>query len=353
VSADEKWHASHPKRQGRAHASRFLGSRREIVLAAGAWVALPWTGIARAQAPRGSGKLVRVGILATGVSTGNRITTERYVDPMREMGWIEGRNVVYDRVYAEGDESNLPALAAALAGRKPDLVLANTNAEVRALLTATRTIPVVFSSAVEPVENGFVASLSRPGGNATGVASLGPEYSSKRMQLLREALPKVARVGVMVRQAPSRELKLIEQAAGTSITLIPVIASEPKDLDAAFAVLARDRVEALLLTQVAIYGFRFVWERILDFAAKQRIPVVGQRPEIVNAGALMSYSSVLQEQVIRATQIADKVLKGVKPADLPVEQPTKFELLLNLRAAKALGIAIPGSVLVQATRVIE
>jgi len=310
------------------------------------------TGIASAQSSKPN-RPVRIGILATGMSTGKRIGTERYGDPMRDLGWSEGRNVVYDRVYAENDERRLPALAAALVARNPDLVFANTNAEVRALLAATRSIPIVFSSAVEPVEQGFVLSLARPGGNVTGVASLGPEYGGKRMQLLREALPKLTRVGVLIGRSPGREFKLIEEAAGAGITVVPAMIAESRDIDAAFSLLARNRVEALLLTQVAIYGMRSVREPILAFAAKQRIPVVGQRPEIVHEGGLMSYSSNLQEQVRRATQLADKVLKGAKPADIPVEQPTHFELLLNLKAAKALGITIPQSVLVQATRVIE
>lgn len=341
------------KRRRQYHSAPFLGARRTILLATAAWVALPRTGLVRAQAPGASDKPVRIGILTTGSSTGTRIGTERYVEPMRDLGWIEGRNVVYDRVYAERDAQRLPALAAALVARKPDIVLVTVNGELRAMLAVTRTIPIVFSSVLEPVEFGFVASLARPGGNVTGVASLGPEFGSKRMQLLKEVLPKVSRVGVLVGRRTKREIKLIEDAAGAGIRVIPAIAAEASELDAAFAALAQNQVEALLLAQVALYAQRPVWERIVGFAAEQRIPVIGQRPDIVDGGALMSYSSILSEQVRRATQIADKVLKGAKPADIPVEQPTQFELVLNLRTAKALGLTIPQSVLIQATRVIE
>jgi len=187
------------------------------------------------------------------------------------------------------------------------------------------------------------------------VANIGYELGGKRLQFLKQALPKVKRVGVLVdstRPESARELKLIERAAATFVvTVIPVMVKEPRELDAAFAFLLKNRIEAMLTTHVVL--FMDERKRILDFAAMRRLPVVGHRSQLADGGALMSYSSILTDQIRRAAQLADKVLKGTKPAGIPVELPTTFELVVNQRTARALGITFPGEIMLQATRVIE
>jgi putative ABC transport system substrate-binding protein len=265
---------------------------------------------------------------------------------------VEGRNIVYDRVYASNDLSRLPELAAGLVSRGPNLIYTPSGEPAEAVMAKTRAIPIVHGSMSDAVERGWVKSLAHPGGNFTGVVNIGPELGGKRFQLLKEALPKATRVGVLVNPFRANEFKLIEQAAAAlSVSVVPVTVREPKDLDAALGSLAKNRIEALLLTHSSL----FVTERgrILDFAAKQRIPVIAHRSDITNDGALMSYSSILSEQIRRAAHLADKILKGAKPADIPMEQPTKFELVINLKTARNLGIAIPQELRLRADRVIE
>ena len=328
-------------------------TRRNLLLAAAAWPALAWLGVARAQPKVAAGKPVRVGILTTARSSGPQTYSKLFAQTLRELGWIEGQNVIYDRVYAEGDFSRLPALAAELVARKPDLVYTVNNPTALAAHGKTRTIPIVFSSVLDPVSTGLVQSLARPGGNVTGVANIGPELAAKRMQILRGAFPKMQRVGVLMisTQLSARALKAVEQTVGTTVRVIPATANTAAELDAAFSLIAESRAEALLLLQTA--QFMTERKRVLELAAKHRLPVMGYRTPFADDGALMSYSELLSEQVYRAAHIADKILRGAKPADIPVEQPTKFELVINLKTARALGITIPEKLLLQADRVIE
>ena len=311
---------------------------------------------ARAQAPERAGKPVRVGILASTAQAENQIFENPFLAAMRELGWVEGRNIIYDRVYADDDVARLQALAAELVARKPDLIYTPNAPPTLAAFAKTRTIPIVFSAVADPVDQGLVKSLAHPGGNVTGVASISWEPGGKRLQLLKQALPKVTRVGVLVNPLfphSAREQKLIEQAGAIlGITVIPVVVKQAQELDAAFAALSKSRAEALLPVHVAFFVVS-VRKRILDLAAKQRLPVIGPRREFAEDGALMSYGSILSEQVRRAAHLVDKVLKGTKPADIPVEQPTIFELVVNMKTAKTLGITIPGEIMLQATRVIE
>jgi putative tryptophan/tyrosine transport system substrate-binding protein len=203
------------------------------------------------------------------------------------------------------------------------------------------------------VDIGLVQSFGRPGGNVTGVATLGSETAGKRIQFLKETMPKISRLAVLMSSSSTiaRELKTIQQAAGAAIRVIPAIATEPIAIEAAFAQLAESKPEAVVVTQVAFYiGAR---KRILGLAEKLRIPLVGTRSDWAEDGALMSYNANLVEQVRRSAQLADKILKGAKPADIPVEQPGRFELVVNLKTAKALGITIPQALLLSADRVIE
>ena len=327
-----------------------MNNRRKLMLALGASaLAAPLASFAQQQ-----GKPVRVAILSPTTEAKTQ-TSKQFVDAMRGLGWIEGRNIAYDRVYADDNASRLPALAAALVARGPDLIHSTSNPVILAVFARTRSIPIVFSASNDPVGSGLVQSHAHPGGNVTGVANIGFELGGKRLQLLKQALPKVTRVAVMVNPLlpeNPRELKLIEDAAKTlGITVIPVIVKEQAEFDAGFTILAKQRIDALLTTHISM--FLDNRKRILGFAAARKIPAVGHRGQLADDGALLSYSSILIDQVNRSAQMADKILKGAKPADIPVEQPTKFELAVNMKTAKTLGLKIPASFLVQATRLIE
>jgi putative tryptophan/tyrosine transport system substrate-binding protein len=328
-------------------------NRRRKLLTALAAAALVWTPVARAQPTRRAGKPMRVAFLSMG--SGHQIPeiVKTVIDTLSDLGWVEGRDIAYDIVYAQSDRTRLSALAAELVGRKPDLIHVMANPESLAVLNATRSIPIVFGVALDPVEAGLVQSLNRPGGNVTGVATLGRETAAKRMQLLKETMPKIRRVAVLMSSSPliGLELKTIEQSAGPGIKVIAATANEPGELETAFASLADSRPEAMIVTQVAFYiGAR---KRILGLTGKLGIPLIATRSDWVDDGALMSYNASRLEQVKRSAQLADRILKGAKPADIPVEQPTKFDLVVNLKTAKAFGLTIPQALLLQASRVIE
>ena len=332
-----------------------MNKRRKLVIVLGALSA----GLARAQPAERAGKTMRVGMLSLSTRPAVEVGNNKlFVDAMRELGWVEGRNILYDRVYADNDESRLPALAAELVARSPDLIWVGPTSAARAAFASTRTIPIVIATGTSYVERGLVKTLARPGGNVTGVQNIGWELGGKRLHLLKQALPKIARVGVLVYPNPDplstseREFTMIEKAAATlGVTAIPAMARVAGEFDAAIASLVKNRIEALLFTHTPLFfGER---KRILELAASRRLPAVGFRSEHADDGALMSYSALLREQIRRSAHMVDKILKGTKPADIPVEQPTKFELVVNVKTAKTLGITIPGEILLQAGRVIE
>ena len=309
----------------------------------------------RAQAPSQTGNPARVAIFASTTRAEYQSREKILVDAMRELGWVEGRNVVYDRVYADDDEVRLPALAKALVSRSPDVIHVISNRTALAVFAQTRTIAIVMAASADPVAAGLVKSLARPGGNVTGIANIGFELGPKRLQLLKEAVPKVARVGVLVNPLypyTLSEQKLIEQAASTlRVAVTPLSVKQRTDLEAAIALAAKNRVEAVLTTNIAPFvDFR---KQLLGIAARHRIAVIGHRGEQAEDGALIAYGSTLSEQIGRSAHFVDNVLKGAKPADLPVEQPTRFELVVNRKTARALGLTIPPSFLARADRVIE
>lgn len=296
---------------------------------------------------------MRVGLLRLGTEqSATRAPPKILIETLRELGWVEGRNVVYDAAYA-ADGAGLSEAAAALAARRPDVIYASNGPTARAVFGSTRTIPIVFSSVPDPVQVGLVKSLAQPGGNVTGVATFGGELGARRMQLLKEVLPRISRVSVLV--SPSTtiadEQKFIERAAGAGVKVSSASVNTAADLPGAFSAMAKSKPEALLIAQTAL--FMSERKRILELAARYRIPVIGFRSEQVEDGALMSYNSSLADHTRRAAHLIDKVLRGTKPADIPVEQPSTFELVVNLKTAKTLGITIPQSVLLQASRVIE
>jgi putative ABC transport system substrate-binding protein len=273
---------------------------------------------------------------------------------LRELGYAEGRTITVEYRYAEGRTERFGDLVSETVRREPDVIVVWGTGLAQAVRRATPTIPIVLALGDRPVEMGLVADLARPGGNVTGLTTLSFELSAKRLELLKEILPTLARVAVLYAPDPRVEptLRELKGAAGTlGIRLQTLEARGPQDFDRAFAAMARERADAVLVLPTALspaYG-----ARLADLAFKRRLPAIGQGREIVAAGALMGYAANWTDMGRRAATFVDKILKGAKPADLPVEQPTKFELQVNLRTAKALGLTIPQSVLARADELIE
>jgi len=262
--------------------------------------------------------------------------------------------VTYEHaVRSSADDKRLPDIARALVAKEPDLIYVNTFVEIEAVLAATRTIPVVTSSLV--VETGIVKDLSRPGGNITGIATLGAETSSKRMEITKELMPKLRRAGFLMTSsvASTEALKAIEGTAGPNVKVISAVANSVAELEAAFDALAESQVEALMLAQISWTQGARARKLIIDFALKSRIPLIAHRSVLTDDGALLSYEDSRVGQHRRAAYLADKILNGTKPGDIPVEMPTAFELVVNMKTANALGLAIPPSIRERADRVIE
>ena len=294
-------------------------------------------------------KVARIGYLATNLAASPHLR-EAFRQGLRDLGYVEGRNVVIEYRDAEGKLERLPALAAELVALKVDVIVAAGTPAALAAKQATRTLPIVFAAAADPVTSGLVTSLARPGGNVTGLSSLAPELVGKRLELLKQAVPGVSRVAVLWQPGALGErtekdmLKGAEVAArALGVRLQFVEARGPADFDRAFSDMTRARAGALtVLPSTMFFSER---RRLVDLAAKNRLPAVYPLREFVDAGGLMSYGPNLADLFRRAATYVDKILKGAKPADLPVEQPTKFELVINLKTAKALGLTIPPSLL--------
>ena len=273
---------------------------------------------------------------------------------MRELGWVEGQNIMVERRWAEGRLDRLPTLAIELVQLKVDLILANAGAEIFAAKRATKTIPIVMGSSLDAVEQGFVASLARPGANVTGVTSMTSDLSRKRLDLLKEMVPKIVRIAILQCSGPSRLPGLTgtmdgARALGLSAQVLEV--READDYEAAFAAAIRERAGAMIV--FTCYFNVLNATRIAALAARHRLPTMYNERWWVDAGGLMSYGSRLSDMLRLVATYVDRILKGAKPADLPVEQPTKFELVINLKTAKALGLTIPPSLLARADQVIE
>jgi putative ABC transport system substrate-binding protein len=277
---------------------------------------------------------------------------------LRDLGYVEGRNVVIEYRDAEGKPERLPALAAELVGLKVDVIVAGGQPHALAAMQATRTLPIVFIGAADPVTSGLVTSLARPGGNVTGLSFLAPELVGKRLELLKQAVPGVTRVAVLWEpggqgERTAKDMLKQAEAAARALGVRPqfVEARGPADFDRAFSDMTRARAGALtVLGSVMFVNER---RRLVDLAAKNRLPAVYLSREFVDAGGLMSYGPNVADLFRRAATYVDKILKGAKPGDLPVEQPTKFELVINMKTAKALGLTIPQSLLGRADHVVE
>ena len=279
--------------------------------------------------------------------------TAAFAEGLRELGHIDGKNVVLEYRWAEGHVERFPELVADLVRQRVDVIVASSQAPALAAKRATQTIPIVMVNATDPVEAGLVASLARPGGNVTGLSQqLTPEIRGKQLQLLKELLPKGSRVVVLRSQATTvglREYEIAGQALGLRVKFVEV--GSPDDLGRAFAAMDRDRVDALLVP-----GDPFLFterHRVAELAREHRLPGIYSTREFTEAGGLMSYSARLTEQFRRAAVYVDKILRGASPATLPVESPSQYELVINLKTAKALGLTIPPSLLLRADEVIQ
>ena len=274
---------------------------------------------------------------------------------LRELGYVEGKNIIIECRSAEGKPDHLPALAAELVRLKVDVIVTGGGRATRTAKEATNTIPIVMAQVPDPVGDGFVASLARPGGNITGLSALGPELSGKRLELLKETIPKLSRVAVLgTSTTPGnaqqlREVELAAEALKVKLQFLDVL--DPKDIETAFRVASKGHAEGVLVLSASV--FVSARTQVLDLAQKSRLPAIYYRPEFVEAGGLMSYGVNDTDLYRRAATYVDKILKGTKPADLPVEQPTKFEFIINLKAAKQIGLTIPPNVLARADKVIK
>jgi putative tryptophan/tyrosine transport system substrate-binding protein len=329
--------------------------RREFITLLGG-AAAAWPLAARVQAA----KVARIGYLITGAleSPETRINRDAFRQGLDELGYIEGRNIVIEYRAADGKIERLPGLATELVGLNVDLIVALSTPAGRAAQQATSTIPIVVTAMGDPVRDGLVASLARPGGNITGTTFLGPELVPKRLSFLRELLPTISRVAVLWHPGAFSEstigemLNEVAQAARTldqQLQLVEVRSAD--EFDHAFTTMVRARAEALFqFPSTMLFNER---RRIVDLAARHRLPAMFNAREFVQVGGLIAYGANLAELNRRAAAYVDKILKGAKPSDLPVEQPTKFELFINLKTAKTLGLTVPPALLVAADEVIE
>jgi putative ABC transport system substrate-binding protein len=301
-------------------------------------------------------KVHRIGYLSSGSATTAPHLREAFRQGLRELGWVEGQNIVIDYRRAEGRVDRLPDLAAELVRLKVDVIVAAGTTGVAAAKNATATIPIVMIAVSDPVRTGLIQSLAHPGGNVTGLSfTPSVETYGKALGLLKEAVPKVRRVAILSNPANTSHALVITNVKGAApsmgVQLYFLEARSPNEFDDAFVAMARERVGALLVVSDPLFVFHRT--RLADLAAMSRLPAAYNAREYVEAGGLMSYGPSVSDQYRRAAIYVDKILKGAKPADLPVEQPTRFELVMNLKTAKAIGLTLPSSLLVRADQVIE
>ena len=323
---------------------------KEILVSIFAVVILAFVYTAEAQQAK---KVPRIGFVSAtgGPDTSNIVEFRR---GLRDLGYIEGKNILIEYRYAQG-VAEFPNLATELVRLKVDVIVVPSTAGAQAAKNATTTIPVVFTSVGDPVGTGVVASLARPGGNVTGLSNLSPELSGKQLELLKEAFPKISHVAVLWETANAGnavslgEMKVAAEAL--RVTLQRLEFRGPDDFEPAFSAIKREHASALIVLRNTIVRKHLA--QIVDFAAKSRLPAMYPDGLYTDAGGLLSYGPNPFEQSRGAARYVDKILKGAKPADLPVEQPTKFELVINLKAARQIGLTIPPNVLVRADRVIK
>jgi putative ABC transport system substrate-binding protein len=329
-----------------------MNTRRTVVLALMAGtLAVPLASFTQERS-----KIARIGFLHAASPQGSDAQLQAFRDGLRELGYVEGKNLQLELRWGEGKLERLPALAVDLVQAKVDIIVAVTSPSVAAARQATRMIPIVMPLSSDPVGDGLVASLARPGGNITGLSVMAPELGGKGLQLLKEMFPMVSHAMAVLwnpayvgMRARFEQAQVAAPAVGLTVRSMEV--RDARELDAAFEAIVREHPEALLLLVDPFT--RSQRSRIVEFAAEQRLPTIYESSEFVDVGGLISYGPNILDQFRRAATFVDKILKGAKPADLPIEQPTTFELVINMRAAKALGVKFPDSILLRADRVIQ
>ncbi len=325
--------------------------RREVIALIGG-AAITWPLAAHAQQAT---KVPRIGLVSPFARSDTALWHQAFLQGLRDLGWVEGKTIIVEYRYAEGRNDRLPELIADLVRVKVDIIVTSVTNDALAAKNATREIPIVMVAAGDPVATGIVASLARPGGNITGLSQMNPELIGKRLELLKEMVPELSSVAVLWNpedpisilgwqeiQLPAR--KLAVEAHSLEVR-------SPSDLDKALDEAARTRVGALVIMPNPVFVTNL--KRIADFAARSRLPSIFHLREFAEAGGLVSYGVDRSDLFRRAATYVDKILKGANPADLPIEQPTKFELVINLKTAKALGLGVPPSLLAHADEVIE
>ena len=326
---------------------------RSIVVSFVATLIALWVNLADAQQTK---KVPRIGCVFGASASSVAARTEAFRRGLRELGYVEGKNISIEYRFAEGKLDRLPALAAELVRLKVDLIVTSGPPVTRAAKEATNTIPIVMANEADPVGSGVIVSLARPGGNVTGLSALYPELSGKRLELLTETVPKLSSVAVFGTStspatAPSlKETELAAGAFGVKLQYLDVVA--PKDIETAFQAAGKGRrAEAVLMLDSPVLNSQR--KQIVDLAVRRRLPAIYPQTEYAEVGGLMYYGANTPDLFRRAAIYVDKILKGAKPADLPVEQPTKFEFIINLKAAKQIGLTIPPNVLARADMVIK
>jgi len=323
---------------------------RLVVLALGVLVA-PLAG----EAQRQPTKVHRIGLLGGGSASTNAARIDAFRQGLRELGYLEGKNVAIEERWSEGKANLLPALVAELVRLKVDVIVSAGPTVTRALKQANVSTPVVMGFDDDPVGSGFVSSLARPGGNITGLSSLSPGLSAKQLELLKELIPRLSRVAVLgslIHPGTTQSLQEMETAAralGVQLQYLDVV--DPKQIEMAFETARKERADAVLVLTSIATNLR--QRQIVDLAVKSRLPAIYFTKEWAEAGGLLAYGANYADLFHRAATYVHKILKGAKPADLPVEQPTKFEFVINLKTAKKLGLTIPQSLLLRADHVIE
>jgi putative ABC transport system substrate-binding protein len=301
-----------------------------------------------------AGKVYRIGYLSRGHPKHEKSLLAAFQQGLQKLGYVTGKNIVIEQRYAKGKSDRRPALAAELVRLKVDIIVTHGGGTIRAAKKASSTIPIVMTYQADPVGTGLVASLARPGGTITGLSDYHGDMFPKRLELLKEVVPSVSRVALLINPSASTTriiLKDIQAAApALGVTVLPLEINSLDDVDRAFTTIKKERVGGFLQS-VGIGGARR--RRIVDLAAKSQIPAVYTRERWVSAGGLMSYGSNLFDLYRRAATYVDKILKGAMPADLPIEQPTKFDLVINLKTAKQIGVTIPPEMLFRADKVIK
>jgi putative tryptophan/tyrosine transport system substrate-binding protein len=296
-----------------------------------------------------------IGFLGSGTSSSMSSRVAAFRQGLRELGYVEGKNVIIEYRYAEAKPGRAPQLAAELVNLKVDVIVTSAGGPIQAAKDATKTVPIVFSGTADPVEQGFVSSLAKPGGNLTGLTLFVPELNGKRLELLKEAIPQVSRVAFfwqMGRVAKDRPFSEAEPTAkGLGLRLQPIGVKGVDDFERAFDVAKRERAQAVSTSPGPLINTHL--ERVVEFTLKNRLPAIYPSTTFVDAGGLMSYGPDIHDNWRRTATYVDKILKGTKPADLPVEQPKRFEFVINLKTAKQIGLTIPPNVLARADRVIR